>query len=260
MSLHHVEHVMGTTISMDLVGTHDRALLDRLVAWFHQVDEVYSPYKEGSIVTRIGRGEIDRDHPSIGEVADVLDRCDELWRMSDGVFDVWNLPSPNGTTFDPCGYVKGWSVQRAADMLREEGVVDFCLNAGGDIALGGRSHIGEPWRIGIRHPHDPASIAMVLEAEGPFAIATSGSYERGAHIVDPRTGERCAEIASVTVIGRDLADVDAYATIAYAMGVEGLAWVADHTDADACVITHELGLIPTVGFLSHLVMPASSSH
>ena len=49
---------------------------------------------------------------------EVLQRCEELIEETDGVFDVWNLPSPNGTRFDPCGYVKGWSVERAVDLLR----------------------------------------------------------------------------------------------------------------------------------------------
>jgi FAD:protein FMN transferase len=154
--------------------------------------------------------------------------------------------------FDPCGYVKGWSVQRAAEMLRDEGVTDFCLNAGGDIALGGRSHIGEPWRIGIRHPHDPGAIAMVLEAEGPFAIATSGSYERGAHILDPRDGEPTTELASATVLGPSIAEADAYATTLYVMGVDGLAWLANHPGYEGCIITRDLQVLSTPGFRDYL--------
>ena len=40
MSLHHVEHVMGTTVSIDLVDSYDRSLIDEMVAWLHEVDEV----------------------------------------------------------------------------------------------------------------------------------------------------------------------------------------------------------------------------
>lgn len=263
MSLHHVEHVMGTTISIDVVDSHDRSLIDRLVQWFHHVDEVFSPYKETSAITRIGCGEVDPDDPTTAdllsdEVMEVLERCDELAADSRGVFDVWNVPSPNGTRFDPCGYVKGWSVHRAACMLEDEGVRDYCINAGGDIALGGRNHDGAPWRVGVRHPHDAASLALVLEGEGPMAVATSGTYERGAHIIDARTGDACTDVACATVVGPDLADADAFATTVFAMGVDGLAWLTTHPGFEGCVITHDLRMLATAGFAAHLATPTAA--
>jgi thiamine biosynthesis lipoprotein len=254
MSLHHVEAVMGTTISIDLVDSHDRSLLGEVVAWFHHVDEVFSPYKETSTVTRIGRGLVADDDPALtGEVMEVLDRCEELLVESKGVFDVWAMPSPNGTRFDPCGFVKGWSVERAAAMLEREGVRDLCINAGGDIALRGRNHEGHPWRLGIRHPDDAALLAMVVQGEGPLGIATSGTYERGAHLFDPRDGQPVTELASVTVVGPSLADADAYATTLYVMGVEGLAWIDQHPGYAACAITRDLETFATATFAGYLV-------
>ena len=258
MGLHRVEHVMGTAISIDLVDTADDRLLDGLVGWFRHVDEVFSPFRPDSLVSRIGRGELAPDHPSLGgDVGDVLCRCASLARRTEGVFDVWNLPSPNGTRFDPCGFVKGWSVQRAADRLRAAGVHHFCLNAGGDLVLGGRNRDGGPWRVGVRHPHDPRAVALVLEAEGPLAVATSGSYERGAHVVDPRSGDRVAPVASVTVLGSDLGEVDAWATTVYALGLPGLELLERAGPAAACVITHDLEIVTTPRFSDHVVAPVA---
>lgn len=249
MALHHVESVMGTTISIDVVDSHDRSLVERLVTWFHEVDAVFSPYKETSVVTRIGRGEVGPDSEELSaDVVEVLERCEVLSVQTNGVFDVWNLPSPNGTRFDPCGYVKGWSVQRAARMLADDGVTQFCLNAGGDIVLGGRNHDHEPWSIGIRHPDDAMRLAMVLRAEGPLAVATSGSYERGAHIFDPRDGLPVTELASVTVVGPSLADADAYATTLYVMGLDGLVWLDQFPGYGGCVITRDLDVFTTATF------------
>jgi thiamine biosynthesis lipoprotein len=249
MSLHHVEEVMGTTVSIDIVDSHDRSLVDELVAWFHEVDDEFSPYKEQSPISRIGRGELAPTDAAVSDdVRAVLQRCGELAEETDGVFDVWSLPSPNGTRFDPCGYVKGWSVQRAARLLQGRGVVDFCLNAGGDVALGGRAHGDAKWRVGIRHPDDPMAVALVLEGNGPLAVATSGTYERGAHIVDPRDGSPITELASATVVGPDLADADAYATTLYVMGTEGLYWLAEHPGYSGCVITRDGRLIATEAF------------
>ncbi len=249
MTLHHVEAVMGTSISIDIVDSHDRSLIDELVAWFHDVDEVFSPYREHSPISRIGRGELAPTDEQVGpDIREVLQRCGELSEATNGVFDVWSLPSPNGSRFDPCGYVKGWSVQRAGRLLGERNVVDFCLNAGGDVLLGGCTHKGAPWRIGIRHPDDAMMVALTLEATGPLAIATSGTYERGAHIVDPRDGRPVCELASATVVGPDLADADAYATTLYVMGAEGLYWLAEQPGYSGCVITRDGRVIATDGF------------
>jgi thiamine biosynthesis lipoprotein len=249
MSLHHVESVMGTTISIDIVDSHDRSIIDELVAWFHEVDDVFSPYKETSPITRLGRGELaDDDDGVTADVMEVLDRCESLRVETNGVFDVWNLPSPNGTRFDPCGYVKGWSVERARALLLAHGVHDFCINAGGDVALGGRNHDGELWSIGIRHPDDPNALAIVLVGEGPLGIATSGSYERGAHIHDPRVGEPSTDLAAVTVVGPSLAEADAFATSLYVMGIDGLPWLAGHPGYGGCVMTRDQQMFTTDQF------------
>jgi thiamine biosynthesis lipoprotein len=52
------------------------------------------------------------------------------------------------------------------------------------------------------------------------AVATSGLYERGLHVVDPRQRRPATDLAAATVIGPDLAMADAYATTAVAMGAE----------------------------------------
>jgi thiamine biosynthesis lipoprotein len=245
MSLHHVEAVMGTSISIDIVDSDDRSLIDELVDWFHEVDEVFSPYKEHSTISRIGRGEVGPGDPSLtADVLEVLERCEQLVADTDGVFDVWNLPSPNGTRFDPCGYVKGWSVERARHLLHGHGVEHFCINAGGDIALGGLNHDGEPWRIGIRRP-DKEEVALVLANRGGMGIATSGSYERGAHIHDPRVDQPSTEIAAVTVVGPSIADADAFATTIYVMGVDGLVWLQRHPEYGGCVMTWDEQLFST---------------
>jgi len=259
---HHVEAVMGTAVSIELIGDPD-APLDRLISdlvdWFHHVDQTFSPYRADSPITRIGRGEPIDDLPSAttAEIVEVLQRCHALYGATDGVFDVWNLPSPNGTRFDPCGYVKGWSVQRAAALLEAAGVMRYCINAGGDVLVGGSNPDDEPWQIGIRHPHHADQLAMIVSGFGPMAVATSGTYERGAHIIDPRSGDAVTDIASLTVIGRDLAAVDAYATAAFAMGASGLTWITEQTDCEAVQIGHDLTLEATAG-MSHYLAGSSA--
>lgn len=115
-------------------------------------------------------------------------------------------------------------MQRAADGLRAAGIDHFCVTAGGDVVVHGRPDPGRSWHIGIRHPHDTQAIARVIQASGELAVATSGLYERGDHIVDPKSGRAPTGVLSVTVVGPDLGLADAYAPAAFAMGYDGPEW------------------------------------
>ena len=98
--------------------------------------------------------------------------------------------------------VKGWAVERASGLLLAAGFADHAVNAGGDIRLRGSPSPGRPWRVGIAHPHVRDGLAVVAEL-GDGAVATSGTAERGAHVIDPHTGRAALELASVTVVGAD---------------------------------------------------------
>ena len=249
---HHVEHVMGMAISIDV---HDEVTgapgLDSVVTWLHHVDRTFSTYRDDSTISRLGRGEIDvRDVTD--EARDVLLRCEDLRRVTAGAFDAFVVPAPNGTMLDPSGYVKGWAIERAALLLESCGLRHFAINAGGDVALRGKPIPDPTWQVGIRDPGDPSRVCAVLPLNGPCGIATSGSYERGAHIIDPRTGGPTADVASVTVVGPDLGVADAYATAVFVMGVGGLAWLALRPGYDGLVISHDGQLHASPRFRAHL--------
>ncbi|MFJ6392848.1 FAD:protein FMN transferase [Streptomyces sp. NPDC091972] len=220
----HVEHVMGTVVSIDLrrCGKDEaESGARRVVRWLHEVDALFSTYRPDSAVSRIGRDELLPEQAGV-EVELVLGRCEELRRETAGYFDVWATG-----LLDPSALVKGWSLQRAADMLAEWGFTDFCLTAGGDVicrgSRGGTGGDGPPWRIGIQHPQDRGAVAAVVHAND-LAVATSGTYERGAHIIDPHTRTAPTGLLSVTVCGPDLGTADAYATAAFAMGRGAVDW------------------------------------
>ena len=87
---------------------------------------------------------------------------------------------------------------------------------------------------------------------GDSRIATSATYERGAHIIDPSTGEATAAVASVTVVGPDLTFADAYATAVFVMGIDGLVWLhTTHPDYGGFVITHDGQTLSTPEFDRH---------
>lgn len=237
----HVEHVMGTTVSVALrrEGDHDAAVR-AATAWFHSVDERFSTWREDSEVRRFSRGEVRGDALS-DDLREVVAACDALAAESDGAFEA-HLPGG----WDPSAYVKGWSVQRAGRILAEHGCRDWSLNAGGDVLVSS-SPGAAPWRIGVQHPFEPASLAMVLQAED-LAVATSGRSQRGDHLVDPRTGGPAVAVASTTVCGPDLGLADAFSTAAAVLGEAGPAWVAGLPGYECWTVLADGRVLATAGF------------
>jgi thiamine biosynthesis lipoprotein len=236
-----VEHVMGIPVGMDVRDPWvDPAALDRAFAWLRWVDATFSTYRPDSAISRLNAGTLALGDAA-AEVRDVLERCDGLRARTRGCFDV---RARGG--LDPSGFVKGWAVEAVATMLVEAGARNLCVHAGGDVRVRGERASGQPWRVGIQHPHRRDRVAAVLRTRD-LAVATSGAYERGAHIVDPRTGRAPEGVLSVTVLGPDLASADAYATAAFAMGVEGPAWTSGLRDYDALTILADGRVLTTPG-------------
>jgi FAD:protein FMN transferase len=217
-----VEHVMGTVVSIDV---RDAEVADSAIAaafeWLAEVDRRFSPFKPESEISRLGRGELSIEDCH-RDVATVLDLCEELRIQTGGAFNVWRARADG--RLDPSGVVKGWAVDHAADILDAAGARNFAINAGGDVIVRGEPEPGRRWRIGLRHPHDTQAVSAVVEVS-QMAVATSGSYERGHHILDARRGEPSRELVSLTVAGPRMTLADAYATAAFAMGTQGIAWL-----------------------------------
>lgn len=104
------------------------------------------------------------------------------------------------------GYLKGVALDRAAALLREQGIQNALVNIGGNVmALGSKD--GRPWRVGIQHPRQSGPLAIVALKDGE-AIGTSGDYQRFfevdgrryPHLLDPRTGYPADHTQAVTVL------------------------------------------------------------
>ncbi|MGQ4425860.1 FAD:protein FMN transferase, partial [Streptomyces violaceoruber] len=175
---------MGTVFSFDVRGGEPAAVrtaLDAAVAGLHRADEVFSTYRDGSQISRLARGEL-TVAACAPEVAEVLELAAEAERVSDG----WFSTRYRGR-LDPTGIVKGWAVERAARGIAAAcGASGVSVNGGGDVQLLGTPGAERPWGVGVSDPLRPGGLAAVVSAAGvtELAVATSGSAERGAHVVD----------------------------------------------------------------------------
>lgn len=217
-----VEPVMGTVVSIHVRDPDpaDPAIaraIEDVVAWLHEVEGRLSPYREASEVRRLDRGEVAL-HDCHPDTRHVLRACEDLRVATSGAFDA-RRHDPAGR-LDPSGFVKGWAVDEAADRLTAAGARSFAINAGGDVVVRGGAAPGRAWRVGIRDPAAADRIIAVLYLTAG-AVATSGLYERGGHVRDPRSGRVPDAWASVSVVGPTLGLADPWATAALALGREG---------------------------------------
>lgn len=226
---------MGTTVTLDLFGgdapAHAEltARLEEAVEVLRAADDVFSTWVSWSPLSRLRRGELDLDEaPEV--VREVLTKCDVARLLTRGWFNPWSMPGG----VDPTGLVKGWAAQRALDILRSLDVRGALVNAAGDVASFGGLAEDEPFRIGVVRPDDPRRLACVVTCHG--AVATSGSYERGPHLINPFTGRPAAAASSATVTGPNLGLADAFATALAVAGPEGLDFIESLEDYEGLVI------------------------
>jgi thiamine biosynthesis lipoprotein len=241
----HVIEVMGTVFSLDIRGGDvDPATIGRVADDLRWVDETFSTYRPDSQISLLASGQVRlKDCPP--EVAEVLDLCVTAREMTGGFFTA----TPRGR-LDPSGVVKGWAIARADRLLAEGGSNAHAVNGGGDIQTRGQPDPGQPWRLGIAHPLAKGELVAVVVGSG-IALATSGSAERGHHIVNPFTERAATELASVSVVGPQITTADIYATAACAMGYAALDWLAALPEYAAVVVIANGDVWESPGFSAY---------
>lgn len=236
----HAEDVWSTTVVVEIdapqLTVHELfEARDAVVAFVHHVDEVFSTFKPHSLVSQVRDGRLSEadvegmaaaGNRGAAELTDVIRLCRKALFATRGAFDPWSVDGG----FDPSGLVKGWAAGVALDILRAHGVRRAFVNCGGDVAIMGD---GRPWTVGVTDPEDVSHIVKLLPMPGG-AVATSGTYERGEHVVDTRVDVmpgaqrgRAHGARSATVIGPDAALADAYATALCVDGAASMDWFLD---------------------------------
>ena len=210
------EHVWATVVSIECENSD--ISYQSQIDFLHQVDEIFSTYIPTSEVSKLRSNQIQIQdcHPLLNEVWHLCLRAREL---TDGAFDPWAVPGG----FDPSGYVKGWAADQICNQLQAVGAKHIQVNAGGDISLRGGVTDQTPWQIGVAHPEKTDQISKIFQITDG-AIATSGTAERGNHIIDPQTKTIAVGARSATVVGADAGLADALATALVVAGRDGANW------------------------------------
>lgn len=200
----------------------------------------------GSLIELWGIGKDWQKVPTAEEISFAKDHIDlnqlELSKEKMTAF----IKDPN-MLLDLGGIAKGYSVDEAVRILKENGVNSGIVNLGGDVyALGSKSD-GSPWRIGINNPEIGATNSIARISVTDKSVVTSGDYERYFiendiryhHIIDPKTGTPAnSGVVSVTIVSDKSIDGDVIATSALILGVdEGLKLIESRPGVEGMIIT-----------------------
>ncbi len=225
----------------------EKGVFGEVFKYFEYVDEKFSTYKKESEISKINRKEIGENDWS-GDMREVFMLAEKTKKETNGFFDI---KTPEGK-YDPSGLVKGWAIRNAAKIIEKKGLRDFYVEAGGDIQTGGKNGKGEPWRVGIRNPFNKKEIVKVIAVSGE-GVATSGIYERGKHIYNPKNGGAPKGIMSITVVGSDIYEADRFATAAFAMGYSGINFIENLSGFEGYMIDESGTATMTGGFGKYVV-------
>lgn len=211
---------MGSPCRLHLAGValpRAQALAELALAEVQRIEQAWSRYQDDSVVSRINRAAGTGKVVAVdAETAHLLDFADQLWRASEGRFDItsgvlrraWNFRQASvpdaarlaqvcsligwadvawngefislprtGMEIDFGGLGKEYAVDRVATLLIEAGQRSGVVNLGGDLRVLGPRPDGQPWQMAVAHPRQPGeNLVSWPLLEG--ALATSGDYER----------------------------------------------------------------------------------
>jgi thiamine biosynthesis lipoprotein len=273
------EAAMGTAVSIEVDAPAES--VERAFEWFRQVEATCSRFDAASELRRLTPGKASVASPMLFEAVRFALRVAE---ETGGAFDptlgsrmvahgydrhyvtheACDVPGSDDASFrdvvvdarrntillkrpltlDLGAVAKGLAVDAAARELQP--YRDFVIDAGGDIYFGGLNPRGEPWHAGVRHPRARDALIDRFDVSDR-AVCTSGDYERGAHILDPRDGNAAHSVASATVVAPSAMLADALATAAFVLGPdEGIA-LLERMGVEGLIVTPALDCHRTQG-------------
>jgi FAD:protein FMN transferase len=231
-------HIMGMPVSVEIPGQVKPKIFEQVFANLAEVGERFSPFKPESELLRYRAGDVSENELS-REMKQVMAACKQAEKDTGGYFSAYH-----SGVFDPTGYVKGWAIGRAGKLLKGLGHRTFCLSVGGDILASSGSD--KVWQIGIQDPKRSRYLtSQVSIANG--AVVTSGTYERGEHVINPKTKKANKTLVSVTVIGPDVITADILATAQLASGQTNLALIEKKPGYEAMAIDRADNLLMSTG-------------
>ena len=224
-----------TRLSPDVLN-----VLQRAIVWGQQTGGAF----DISIGPVVKLWRFEDEKPAVPSPALLRQAVEAVDYKNIHIDDVMGRLNKPGMALHLGAIAKGYAVDMAMVVLKNNGIQNAMVNAGGDLTVMGSRALNKPWKIGLQHPRKPEEIIASFNlAEG--SVATSGDYQRYFlhdkkryhHILNPDNGKPARELISATVITTKTMDADALATAVFVMGAEkGMQLIESLTGAEAMLI------------------------
>ncbi len=245
--------IMGMPVTVEILGQPDSlaaAMTEKVFDYFAYVDQTFSTYKKISEIEKINDGLLPENAWS-EDMREIFALAQKTKEETNGYFDIVN----NEGRLDPSGIVKGWAIWNASKLLTDAGAKNFYIEAGGDIQVAGLGPSGGGWKVGIKNPFNTKEIIKAVFLKHNEGIATSGNYERGAHIYNPKNRQATvADVASITVVGPNVYEADRFATAAFAMQEEGIGFIQKRQGLAAYMVDKNKMATMTNNFHQYVIL------
>ena len=231
---------MGGRLAMTIYApdpSRGRRALEAAFSEVGRLEQRFSRFLPGSELSRVNRLAASGPVVIDPELADLIDQSLAFSRLTGGAFDITAASGQTGgyrhvhvdrarstieyrapaIQIDLGAIGKGYAIDRAVQILRDHGIRNALVSFGSTMYGLGSPPGREAWRIAIRHPNWRDRAVDVIQLRDG-AISTSGDYEQGAHIIDPRRGHPATGTASASVIAATAAESDALSTAAFVLG------------------------------------------
>lgn len=222
--------LMGTDVRVKVEGASASHLANLAIEEVRRLDRLFSKFDPQSEIYRLNHLTPDERLEISADTSRILQESARLKKLTRGAFDI-RLGQKRGP-IDLGAIAKGYAVEVARRLLMKSGARSGIIDLRSSIAVFGP----KVWKVGIQHPRDKKKLIGTVELKNGQSLATSGDYERGKHVIDPRTGKPAQECQSVTIIGEDAAEADALSTAVFVLGPREGMKLADKLNVRAIIV------------------------
>lgn len=158
-----------------------------------------------------------------------------------------------GMGIDLGSMVKGYATDLIVDILNKYSIEDALIDLGGNIYVKGLNN-GNLWRVGIQNPFQKERTPIGYLDLTNKSIVTSGTNERGNHIINPKTGLPANDIKSITIIADKSFDAEGLSTGCFVQGLESLKLIENNHMLSAIIIDNNRNIYLTSNLTDKFIL------
>ncbi len=233
--------LMGTPVRVKIKGPDASRLAKLAIEEIRRLDQLFSKFNPQSEIYQLNLGKEIQLSP---DTSRILKQAKRFSKLSRGAFDI-TLGRSNAK-IDLGAIAKGYAVESARSLLLKKGAQSGMIDMRSSISVFGP----KSWKVGVQHPREKEKLIGIIELSDGQSLATSGDYERGKHIIDPRTGKPASGCQSVTLIGKDATEIDALSTAVFVLGPrEGMGLIESLSGIEGLIVDVNGRILLSSGFV-----------